>query len=489
MEDEHLPFVNDTPWIQGEKPVVNWMLRVERRRNQYDRLKQLGKLSVLGLTSILTGYEDGFIRPLEEETNAKSVFKNSYMFHHNKRETNRAILALSSASYSRAEEAFQSFMLTVCLASKEQDFHPTLDCFNHLKLWVYRHMTSDGAVDQICSYFKWLIKACQMLFLGKLIPEPESWFPRINGLYHPFQFAELAFLVEFFEARRITRRLTVDEARLLVQLCNGVRALPYPSKGQMQESVTGTLTLLSQKKVIDPHNMDRYRQGLKQIALRLGKPTETGSHISLTTSACLETPQSKGGKAAYMVGKAKECLCQALAPEELQELENLRDHLGFIPFERGISKYLRPGIELHDVAYLPTDKAEEYLSNIDIFKERVPYDYGKSILLITSKQLVEDGLGHFIGQVENRLKIPLFRSKTKFVPQVSSIKTRASLVQEKGMKTRLVTTTNSAKAQIEQLFSHMVRGYLAKDPFHQVGFDEPDKLWQTLKRFEKHEAL
>lgn len=485
-ERDLLPFESNEPYHYGyDKPVTDWLIRVERRRNIYDRLKQLGKLAVLGLTSILTGYEDGQVAPLAEETNSKSVFKQSYMFKQNSRSVNKAILALETEHYERAQEAYQSFMIAVTLSIRELNDRATLECFNTLKLWVYRHMTSPGHVDQVCNYLKWLLKACQMLFLGKEIPLPESWFPTINGLYHPFQTGELAFLQEFFEARKLTRRLTVPEISIVVQLANGIRAMPYPSKRQMQESITKTLGILSNPERIDIAVREQYKIALSQIKLRLGPATERRTHVSLTSSACLENPQSKGGKATYKVLKMKAYLAKPAKKEVIKPLEGLRDHLGDPVFLPGISDFIKEGHEILDLCYLHPDDAVKYLDKVDISKERVPYDYGRCILLVSSIQLNEDKLGTYLGIIENPLKIPLFKGKTKFIPNVETMKVKASLVQEKGMKSRVVTTTHEAKAQIEQAFSNMVREYLSKDPFHRVGFDEADKLWETLKAYQR----
>lgn len=472
-------------YIPGPKSTVNWQLRVEKRRNIYDRLKGVGKLSLLGLTSMLTGYENRRIDPLVEESNFRTVFKNSYMYRNNKRITNRNMLKLPTQEYKRAEEAFQSFMLSVCLAVKEQDDHPTLLQFNKLKLWVYSH-SANGGVDQVCTYFKWLAKATQMLFLGRTVPEPESWFPVIDGTFHPYLSGDFKFLGEFFEKRFVDRRLSIAEAEIVVQLCNGVRSLPYPSHRQMQDSLNATFKVLTEPVVLKDEDLEKYRLGLKQIRLRLGEANRRDSHISLTSSGCIESPQASGGKAAFLVKKAKDLLCKLWDPNTVKGIEGLKDHLGFVVFEPGISSFHKEGIMLHDIAYLPLEKAEQHINAIDITKERVPFDYGKAMLLTTSRQLIDDGIGDYEGRLDNVYNIPLFHFKTKFKMKVGSIPTRASLVQEKGMKTRMVTTTHASKAQIEQLFGHMVRDYLSRDPFHQLGFDEPDKLWSTLKAYKKN---
>lgn len=484
-EEDLLPFTEDEKYqYRYEKPVADWLYRLERRRNKYDRLKQLGRFALLGQTSILTGYEDGRVDPLTEESNAKTVFKRSYMFRANKKSTNKAIMALSTDDYKRCEEAFKSFMLTVSLAVEELDDHPTMSCFMALKLWTYRHMAQNP--DQVCEYFKWLLKACQILFLGKEIPSPESWFPNLKGCYHPFQTNKLAFIGELFEAKKLNRRLTVDETMIVVQLCNGIRSMPYPSKRQVNQSILKTVEILQEPIKIKAETRQAYKEALVQTGLRLGKPDSRKSHISLTSSACIENAQSKGGKATYMVLQAKRLLQKPAKVEEIRPLEGLKDHLGYTVFHTGISDFIREGTDMIDICYLHPDDAQKYLDKIDITKERVPYDYGRCILLTTSYLLGKEG--EFLERVSNPLDLPLFRGKTKFKPNLTSIPTRASLVLEKGMKARVITTTSAAKAQIEQAFSNMVREYLGKDPFHRIGFEEPDKLWSTLKLYQKIKA-
>jgi hypothetical protein len=251
----------------------------------------------------------------------------------------------------------------------------------------------------------------------------------------------------------------------------------------VQESLDKTIQILSNPKRISAENITRYRASLQQVKLRLGRPLSTKTHLSLTTSACLENPQSEGGKASYLVKECKKLLCKdALGVEAV---EGLYDHLGFKVFYEGISSFYKLGIELHDLAYLPVEEAQAYLEGLDLSKERVPFDYAKSILLTASKLLEESKIGHFLDRRANPLGIPLFRSKTKFIVDVKAIDTKASIVLEKGGKTRLVTTTLAAKALIEQLMAHMVREYLSNDPLHRVGFDEPDKLWTVLKQYAK----
>jgi hypothetical protein len=436
------------------------------------------------MTSILTGLEEGIVYPLSEDSNAKLVYRKSYMYRMHNKATNDAVRNLSTHDYNRAEEAYQAFIMTVSLSVKDQEDPALLQTANELKKWVYRSMSSTAKVDQICQYFKWIFKGCQALYLGREIPEPESFFPKFNGKIHPFDGKDLEFLAELFTQKVVRRDLLHSEVQILVQLCNGVRALPYPSKLMVQKSITDVISILEKPKKLAPETVHKYRQGLKQMSLRLGKPTENKSKISLTTSASLESNKEENGKAAYQVLSVKAALGSRVRDLDPKAI-GLVDHLGFQVFYKDTIRIADPNLHLYDVAYLPPDEAESYFN--DLPEERPPYDFGKAVLLVSSQDLTE--IGEFQDMVKTNHKIPLFKGRTKFKPNVEAIKVKASIVQEKGLKSRIITTTYTGKAQIEQLMANLLREYLSKDPFHRVGFDEPDKLWEALKAYEKSKQV
>jgi len=78
-----------------------------------------------------------------------------------------------------------------------------------------------------------------------------------------------------------------------------------------------------------------------------------------------------------------------------------------------------------------------------------------------------------------------FREEIRFFPDLESLPVKSALSIEAGGKTRLVTAGLASVAQIGQLIRHPIAEWLGLDQTLRVGFDEPDKLWEVLKAFQK----
>lgn len=486
-------FAVEHPKLIGPWEAQKWENRRLRRRNIYDRLKAVGKLSLLGLTSILTGLElddiEGWVvKPLVEETNWKVVFRTSYMYRTNAVNVNRAVAALTTSSYKRAEEAFRSFSANLCISVEDEGDLKLVQNVNELKRWCYRSMTTDAGVDRVCSYLKWLTKSCQAIFLEGYALERESWFPSINGKNHPYEGTKLAFVGQLLDGMRISlSSLEREQVESLVQLANGVRALPYPSLAQSQEAIDKVVDILSKKPRVEETHVGLYKASLALVGARIGSSEPCDTHVSLTTSACLEETQADGGKGAALISALKELLDRVPEKEALAGLEDLRDHIGAVVFHRGISAFAGPNVKLYNLAYLKPDKAEEYLDGMR--EGEPPYDFGMCLMLTASWLLGGPaGLGQFDDRIPNRYDIPLFLGRTKLRLTSGPVPTRASVVLERGLKTRLVTSMPAAKALVEQAMGHIVRAYLSRDKFLRIGFEESDKLWEVLKEYHKRWA-
>jgi len=480
------------------KEEAEWRLRVFQRRNTYDRLKQEGRLALLGLSSILIGLDsEGDIPRLEELSNARQVFESSTMFRTHSYKTNRRVASIPTREYQRAEEGFQCFMGVVILSIEDLENPRVLEDFFELKKWIYRHMGGGSAqVDQILVYLKWLTKVCQSLFLRTELPSAESFFPRIKGELTPFNSGGFAFIGDLLKRGGRDRPLTKDEAYCLAQLAAGTRALPYPSKHLVSKQVVETCRLITDKKPLSNEAKRSHRGGVKQIVERLHEPDDFQTHISLSGSACDELPRSEGGKAAWLVANAKKFCEVDVSPRILEELQGLKDVFGHEILNPATAaqvaqKAIDPenllDIKVGDILYLDPGEATIYLESLDVSeRDRLPKDLAKVLLLEASKEVLK--FGTYNKKIrKNSLGLPLFEvvEGLEFEPSIQALPVTASLSIESSMKSRLVTAAPAGVTEIGQTINNFMRSYLSKDPFLRIGFDEPDKLWETLKVYEK----
>lgn len=358
-------------------------------------------------------------------------------------------------------------------------------------------MHDSASVDQILVYLKWLSKTCQAIFLQAEIPVREGFFPRIKEDNTPFRSGKFAFIEQLFRNGRRTSPLTKEQAYTLAQIASINRALPYPSKHLVCQQVRETCSMISKGIKLSDEAKRSHQGGVKQILHRLGEPDDFQVHISLGGSASEELPREEGGKAAWLVSNAKKYCDQGITPKMLSELSGTYDHLGF--------EVLNPATMLQaaklmddpenlldltvkDVLYLDPGEASIYFDGLDFLnKDRLPKDLTKILLLESSRQVLR--FGHFNKPVVNNdLGLPLFKERyddLKFIPTVTSIPVTAALSIESAMKSRLVTAAPSGYTEIGQTINNFMRTYLSKDAFLRIGFDEADKLWETLKAYER----
>jgi len=493
-------FRDNTPYFHksngsGES---EWKLRVFQRRNTFDRLKQEGRLAVLGLSSILTGLDfENDIMPLEEYSNARLVFKESLMYKIHSYKTNLRVAAIPTKEYQRAEEGFQSFMGVVILSIKDIDNLDVVKDFFELKKWVYRQMSSSAMVDQVLTYLKYLTKVCQALFLRSQIPERESYFPTINGNPTPFNSGGFAFVNDLLKQGVRTQPLNKVQAYTLSQMASGTRALPYPSKHIVSKQIIETCQLITNKHTLDEETKRSHRGGVKQILERLHEPKDYQVHISLSSSASDELPKSEGGKAAWLVSNAKSFCEQDISPELIQQFTGTFDCFGFEVLNAAtaaqvIKKKTDPenllDIKVGDILYLEAGEAITYLDSLDVSeKDRLPKDLCKILLLEASREVLKFGTYNKPFK-HNSFNLPLFTEisdELEFHPTVQEIPVTASLSIESALKSRLVTAAPAGYTEIGQTINNFMRNYLSQDEFLKVGFEEPDKLWEVLKAYER----
>jgi len=120
----------------------------------------------------------------------------------------------------------------------------------------------------------------------------------------------------------------------------------------------------------------------------------------------------------------------------------------------------------------------------DIDKERKVPKYLGNILNLTASMLIRE-YGDYSPKPQFLHGIMFFdadnvKFKLKRIPSV-----RADVSTEAGMKARLITAASAAFAHLSQLPANHMRDWLSQDPFHRVGFEESDKLWEVLKTYRK----
>jgi hypothetical protein len=359
-------------------------------------------------------------------------------------------------------------------------------------------VTNDDSAKRVLDYVKWIIKTCQVLLLAGTLTMPEPYFPQFDmegwGKTNlPFMGPELGFINHLYFDKLMMMNgeegvrknpLNCREFDTLAQLCLGSRAQPYPNHTDKCESVEKVIGILKTPKVIPEEALERYKDGLNKFRRLLPLQPDLQTHFSLSNSGCIELPREHGGKSAKLVYETKRTLDSLTLLGEGERLIGKRDHLGNTLIESAVYLHYRSkntDIPLKLALYRPSNelvvKAEEVEADM-------PFRYEKCILLICSKLLREVGT---FNEEDREYHFPIFplSTKPKFTPGISAIPTKVSLVEEAGRKTRLVTTTLVAKAQLEQSLNHVLRAWLSKDPFLQIGFEEPHKLYELLKRYRR----
>jgi len=394
------------------------------------------------------------------------------------------------SSYTRIEESIQILGEMICLVVRNLSDQEILFAFNKLKLSCVMHaFASDQTNDEVCEYIKWLGKACQACLLGIKIPEePESAFGLWEGeSLLPFK-GELSYISEMIYSGKRTTMLNHKQAMQLAQIGNLPRALPYPSKNQVVQSVKETLDLVQTRTETPVEALKLYRRGLAALRQSIPKPSVKRSHVSLLGSGSVENPRSLGGRARHIVAHAR-----ATTDLLLKDCENLVgkfDQFGFvilnkITFDMAIELSQKNNWEpkLGTLMYVPGYLVEEVLNEYFIEGRKVPRNLGH-ILNLTASNMIRQ-IGEYEPAPLEICNTIAFEAKGCKFKQIKPLYVKADVSIEAGMKARLTTSALAGFAHLSQLPANYMREYLSKDPFHRVGFEEADKLWEVLKYYRK----
>jgi hypothetical protein len=326
--------------------------------------------------------------------------------------------------------------------------------------------------------------------------------PTKAGKLLPFT-GELAFISDLLLKRRDrSKGLTLSEGRALAQIGSVVRALPYPSKTQVVESVKDTIGIIQNPgPKLRNRILKEHKRSLESY-IRKFKPDDKKltTHMSLTNSASNEATRDEGGKASYLVKLGHKACDQLLSHDDLDFLSGRVDCFGNEIVKPVVAEFAKRLMDLNeeDPAYEKSISLGEvlYVTSLELVQNlkdkkkgnNVPRKLGMIILNISCLDMTK--FGWYDNNPETVYDVLSFEQTFKgklsrFHMTKEAIPVRASLSLEAGMKTLLVTSAPAAVTQLGQLLGNKAREYLSKDLFVRIGFQESDKLWEVLSQYDK----
>jgi len=491
------PIFNSKFYSNASNPAAAWRLRVKKQTAIDNELRKIGPLSLLTCGSILTTYQFGSVVTLERFSNSITTLTQSVIYTQLSVESRLGLIKMEKSEYDRLELAFQSFSQMFCLSASQQGKREFLEAFHELKLWFISKacfpigkQNCIRAVDTAISYIKWLAKSCQSVFLKGKIPDRPCLGPTKNGMILPFvsQYKFVSDLI--ISGKRRTDKLTSHEARFLAQMANTNRALPYPSEQQIVASMDKTVGVFTSRFRPLESDKKRYALGLQIVENRLGPNRQQRTHVSLVSKGSVETPRSKGGRAAFLVANARLAANVPLIDEHKIFVGRF-DQFGkelITPASWAMSEILRNreykrSPTLGDLLYLQVEDIEAQWETSLNEGNSVPKHLADLLNVIAARLILKIGDYDFPYSINyGILNFSVTNVKFKVTKKIS-VAADASI--EAGMKTRLITKCLAAFAHLSQGPSNLMRDYLSKDPFCRVGFEESDKLWEVLKTYKK----
>jgi hypothetical protein len=475
---------------------AEWRLRCKRSRAIYDKLNQLGKLAILSSGGLLLSLSStNEVLSLDRRSNWKATMIGSAMFTKQDHHGQQCLLAAEYEQYTRIEKGISAFGQMVCLAVDDINEPSLLKSFDRLKTWCVSHaFVSEKTNDEVLKYLKFLCKVAQSWLLKSPMPDEPSAKPEHGGVLDPFV-GELGYLSKaYFSKKRRKEGMTLKMARQLAQLANTSRALPYPSRLQIIDSIKETIEIFQTEHLVDKIVIEDYERSLRSIVDRL-KPTDNRSHCSLVGSGSFENPRSKGGKARFLTGHAKMTTNIKFDPDckEQEGLIGKYDQFGQIilypdSYTRAClllstEEYKRPPT-LGELLYVKESELPElWFNSLNGDKRLVPRYLGSIINATASKLMLK--VGNYQPAEEIVCDYLTFSSQEVTYTLTGVIQVKADVSIEAGMKTRLITASLVGFSHLSQLPANLMRGWLSQDEFIRTGFLESDKLWSELKRYQK----
>jgi hypothetical protein len=385
----------------------------------------------------------------------------------------------------------------ICLSVKDLSDEKLISSFARLKLFLAESGVTETFQDPTIESIKWIGRVCQSLFLRAEIPEQGLIkIPEDDGILLPFD-GPLKFISDlYFGKRSRNDGLSLEESRALCQIGSLVRALPYPSKEQSQIAIKETVKIItSGGDLISRRSLGRHRKALNTFLYKFPPVKSSKTHLSLSTSASYELTREQGGRSSYLVTAAKRIAEREVTIRDLDFLSGRIDCFG-MKLINPITKILGSRILneqtlgerkllFGDILYHDSISFTKKLKELKEGKV-IPTHLGRIIALAATEDLLR--YGTYSEPFETNICLS-FKSESKdrikFKMTEKNIPVRASISQEAGMKTRMVTSAPASITTIGQLIGHQVRKNLSRDPFMRVGFDEGEKLWEVLKAYQR----
>lgn len=486
----------------GNDEAAKWRLRCVARMNVFYELEKLGSVATLmcgGLLLLPDG--NGKVLALENFSHWRETLEMSPMYQKIPVHYRGRFSKMKYEHYTRIEDGLAALGRCLCLAVSDLEDKTLIEYLALLKIWAVETCIKAGS-DEVLVYLKWVAKAAQAAFLAAGVPELPDTHPALfKGLILPFA-GQLEFVSRLLLGLRDRKDgLILEEGRSLAQLASISRALPYPSEVQVRTSINEVQELITTPiEPVSADTMSRYKTGLRDIKSRCGdKITNQRTHVSLSASGALENSRSQGGRGDYLVKLAKRACNQRITPQLVDSIKGKVDVFQRTPLELFLAETIKsrfndstaasggeePNWILGPFLY---GKGGEIDSLIEKAKDKmaVPSRLTDILNLVCSADLLK--FGDYDLEYEVIHGMLLFQKGgplPEFIPKTEAIPVRADVSIEAGMKTRLVTAAPGAYVHFGQQLGHLLREYLSTDPFLQVGFEEPDKLWEVLKTYRK----
>ena len=479
---------NPTP-TSGNK-AAEWRLRVTRQRTIDDRLSSIGKLALLGGGSLLVTLQGNHVEKLQRTSNWRETLHGSPMWKQLNVVKRGQLTGAKYENYTRIESSIQSLAQMMCLAVKNVNDSELVKGFNEFKVACVKHaFASDRTTDEVIEHIKTLGKIAQACLLGtKIEPLTGCRFCPMDeqGSLLPFK-GEFQLISEIYNSGRRTGTLSYRQAFMLAQVGQLPRSLPYPSTDQVKASLKETFRIIQTQIVSNPEALTSYRKGLQAVKTSIPRPKTDKSHVSLLGSGARENSRSQGGRAGYLV-RCTRHYGNKILDESYRPLVGKRDQFAKVILKPETWAYLESigfgniMLPIANAMYLELHEAPQVLK--DYREGRLVPKHLGDLINLTASMLIRE-LGEYSELPSFHNGIMYFNSASvKFIcAEIPTV--RADVSIESGLKARLTTSGMAAFAHLSQLPANFMRSWLSKDPFHRVGFEESDKLWEVLKTYRK----
>jgi hypothetical protein len=481
------------PAASKGNPAAEWRLRKQRQYAIDERLHKMGPLAALSGSSLLVLLRGNQVPKLERSSNWRTTLEESPLFSVLNPVQQGQLKGARYGAYTRVEQSIQLLGEMICLTVKDLREGRALLAFNEFKIRCSSYaFASERTNDEVVEKIKWLGKLCQAIFLGIQLPEePEGNFSLWRGdILLPFD-GETAHISEIARLGRRVSRMTLKSATQLAQTGNLPRSLPYPSKAQVIDSVKETIKIVETPTTTNVEAKRHYRRGLDAMRATIPRLPHKRTHVSLLGSGTVEKSRVEGGRARHLVAHAR-----AFTDKPLTEFEGLigrYDQFGLeilnkTTYDIAVNYSQQKGWipNLGTLAYVPGYEAEECIRRYFEEGRKIPKYLGHILNLTASKLIMAVGRYEPVPEIINGV-LSFTEKKTKFKLE-KPLYVKADISVESGMKSRMTTSALAAFAHLSQLPSNYMREYLSQDPFHRVGFEESDKLWEVLKYYRKRYA-